>query len=320
MLLSVILPVYNDAKFLEKTLQSLYKQTLNNREYELIIINDGSSDNTLNISIDFFKKHPNLNGCVYTQNNKGVCAARNRGIKLAKGKYIMFVDGDDILANNCLERMLSGSQKKENIELVSCLMTRNINLLGNNAKGEPLIRQCNDMYNYMLSNVSVYGGNVCNKIFKLKIIKNNNISFNEQITYWEDMLFVEKYLQECNGNVFLLNTYLYFYRRNSESVTYTKNKMKLAKNIYSKAIVSYILFSQAKIDSELYKQGLNIYEHLLVDYKILYFEGVITQEQYMQLYNHYKIPLKNILTKMTIKKKIKYYFFKEKKNLLRLRS
>lgn len=100
--ISLIIPVYNAAKYIHLPLESIKKQTY--RNFEVIFINDGSTDNSAQLIQDFAKKNKN---CIFiNQKNQGVSAARNKGLQLAKGKYIMFLDNDDFLHPQCLEYAL----------------------------------------------------------------------------------------------------------------------------------------------------------------------------------------------------------------------
>ena len=104
MKLSIIIPVYKVEKFIKKCLESTQNQDVSTNEYEVIVVNDGSPDNSLDIAIKFSKQHPNV--IVISQENGGLSSARNAGIRKAKGKYLFFLDSDDWMANNCLGRII----------------------------------------------------------------------------------------------------------------------------------------------------------------------------------------------------------------------
>ena len=109
MKLSIIIPVYDAEKFLYKCLESVCKQDLLISDYEIIVINDGSTDHSEQIIADFQKIAENM---VYTkQENKGVSAARNAGLALAKGDYITFVDSDDFIKPNSLRNIMNYIEK-----------------------------------------------------------------------------------------------------------------------------------------------------------------------------------------------------------------
>ena len=104
MKLSVIIPVYNVEKYISLCIHSILNQGLDLKDYEILIINDGSTDTSLKIVNDFEQKYSNI--FVYTQKNEGVGSARNKGLSLAKGKYVYFIDPDDYLAENVLKTIV----------------------------------------------------------------------------------------------------------------------------------------------------------------------------------------------------------------------
>ncbi len=97
-LLSIIVPVYNTEEYLRMCLDSLLNQNFD--RYEIICINDGSKDNSLSVLLEYEKKNSKIR--VVNQKNGGVCNARNKGIDVASGKWIWFVDSDDYIPFNCL--------------------------------------------------------------------------------------------------------------------------------------------------------------------------------------------------------------------------
>lgn len=113
--LSIIVPVYNVSKYLAKCLDSLLFQDLEFCEYEIIVVNDGSTDNSEDIVKRYADKHSNI--ILIEQENQGLSGARNTGIKLAKGKYIQFVDSDDYLEPNVL-RTLVDKMETDNLDVL----------------------------------------------------------------------------------------------------------------------------------------------------------------------------------------------------------
>ena len=111
MKISIIIPAYNAATFLQRALNSIYKQSLNS--LEIIIVNDYSSDDTLKIA-ETNKKQDNRIVIINCSNNKGSAIARNEALKVAKGKYIFFLDADDeITNNNALEILYNTAEKNQ---------------------------------------------------------------------------------------------------------------------------------------------------------------------------------------------------------------
>lgn len=110
--ISVIIPVYNQAEYLEDAIESCYNQS--SPAHEIIIIDDGSTDGSLDIALRYtFPKFPSIHSPVkvVSQVNKGLASARNTGIMWATGDYCMFLDSDDIMEENCLERINQGILK-----------------------------------------------------------------------------------------------------------------------------------------------------------------------------------------------------------------
>lgn len=107
-LVSIIMPLYNGEKFVEITLESVLKQTYKN--WELLITNDGSKDNSPKIVEEYVKKDERIK--LFNQINKGSAAARNNSLREAKGKYIVFLDSDDIWENNFLEEQIKFLEEK----------------------------------------------------------------------------------------------------------------------------------------------------------------------------------------------------------------
>ena len=104
MLISIIVPFYNCAQFLARTIDSILNQGLAQNEYELILVNDGSTDKSLEVCQKFAQKHPTIS--ILSQFNQGVAAARNFGMKVARGDYIFFIDADDYLMPNSLKYIM----------------------------------------------------------------------------------------------------------------------------------------------------------------------------------------------------------------------
>jgi glycosyltransferase involved in cell wall biosynthesis len=114
--LSIIIPVYNSEKYLAKCLDSLVSQDIESKNYEILIINDGSIDKSEAIALSYAQKFIQIK--VFNQHNRGVGSARNKGIELSNGKYIYFIDPDDFLADNVLNTLLIQANNF-NLEILS---------------------------------------------------------------------------------------------------------------------------------------------------------------------------------------------------------
>lgn len=102
--ISIIVPVYNVQKYIKGCLQSIFNQATQESDYEVIIINDGTPDNSMSIVQEFAQTHNNI--IIIEQENKGLSEARNIGLKQAKGEYVWFVDSDDTIVNNSLGKII----------------------------------------------------------------------------------------------------------------------------------------------------------------------------------------------------------------------
>ena len=100
--ISVIIPCYNQEKYIAEAIESVLAQTF--ESFEIIVVNDGSKDQSLEIIKSYTSKYPNKISCI-DQENQGVIASRNNAITQAKGEYIFPLDGDDKIASDCLEKL-----------------------------------------------------------------------------------------------------------------------------------------------------------------------------------------------------------------------
>jgi glycosyltransferase involved in cell wall biosynthesis len=197
-LISIIVPVYNVEKFLPKCIESIVNQTYTN--FELILIDDGSTDNSGNIC-DLFAENDNRIKVIH-QNNAGVSTARNNGIKEARGDYICFVDADDWIEEDYLAHFTAKIQEKDYDIIITGYFydyvktgEKKMYFLSaqdtNNKEGfVEIIPQMEE--NNLL-------GSVWSKLFKKDIIKNNNLSFEINISYSEDTIFCWNYLFFINS-------------------------------------------------------------------------------------------------------------------------
>jgi len=114
--ISVIIPTYNSENFITKTLETLYSQTYNN--YEVLVSDDGSTDNTVGVVRSFFLKNPSRKKSLLINKHEGPGAARNKGIESASGDWISFLDSDDLWNDNKLERVVGYILENKDIDLV----------------------------------------------------------------------------------------------------------------------------------------------------------------------------------------------------------
>lgn len=210
--ISIIVPVYNAEKYLNYCLSSIRAQTF--EDFEAIFVDDGSSDSSYSIIEEIVAEDIRFH--LFYQENKGVSSARNKGLGLAKGGYICFVDADDQIAPTYLEDLYNAIG--ENVDS-SMGGFKKVDLLSNEncivipkKKIETLEENLIEFYTAGPTDWQRY---LWNRMFKASIIIQNHLRFREDIFYKEDGLFVVQYLCASKGNVGCVDKVLYYYFRNS---------------------------------------------------------------------------------------------------------
>ncbi len=212
---SVIVPVYNVEEYLEKCLESLVNQTL--KDIEIIVVNDGSPDNSQKIIDRYKEKYHNIISIEDINHGQGY--ARNKGISLAKGKYIMFLDSDDTVELTILEKMYNIIEKQKVDVVIS-----DINKIINNQKiyfKNYLEYNSKDNINLMLS----HPGPVA-KLYKKELFIKNNISFLEKV-YYEDLAMTPILSIYVNKVCYIKEPLYNYLIRNNSTMTQTKFNPKL---------------------------------------------------------------------------------------------
>ena len=188
-LISVIIPMYNAEKYISKNINSILSQTYS--YFELIIVNDGSTDNSLDVVYKFSDERINI----ISKENGGVSSARNLGLSAAKGDYVFFIDADDYIEPNTLEKFVDVIDSY-NPDLIIC------GIFSETYKNSGHDLLCYDEKFYASKKefkkdiISLYSHallyNVWNKLFKREILLKNNISFPD-IGFGEDCVFKQYY-------------------------------------------------------------------------------------------------------------------------------
>lgn len=225
---SVIMATYNAETSIEKCILSVLNQTYKN--IELIIINDGSIDNTDNIVNNLKIKDERIR--YYRTLNKGVSSARNTGLSYAKGEFVSFIDSDDYYELNMLE-ILVNALYKYNADLVSCSYerVRKVKVIPETTYFEKGYynkeKLMSEIYPSIISDKSLSYTvplNIVTKLFKNRIIKKNNIQFNKKMRKGEDLLFCREYFLYADSFYYIPDQRLYKYSYNDTSATNTLSK------------------------------------------------------------------------------------------------
>ena len=225
--LSVVIPVYNGEKFIQKTLDCIKNQSF--QDFELILINDGSIDNTATILEDYKKNHNNT--MIIHQKNTGQGIARNIGIKEASGKYLLLLDADDLYEKNFFLSMLENA-KKTNADITICKSDNFFSKTGlkclsdiNENKFFPAqsVFFAFDMSNYIFN---FSEGWAWDKLYKTEFVKKNSLFFPD-LPHSEDLVFV--YGAYCyNPKIAIVDETLVHHRMRNNSVSTSREKNPLA--------------------------------------------------------------------------------------------
>lgn len=228
---SIIIPIYNAEKWIKRCINSVIKQTYPN--LEIILVNDGSLDNSLQICKNFLQLDNRIK--IINTNNKGVSSARNIGINYATGKYVQFVDADDYIDEHMTEILVSNIEKY-NSDIVIC----GLNYIYKGKIMAKTYKYCGyfSIREFLIKNIEVISdlitGSPCNKLYKLDIIRENNIHFDPSKNYAEDLIFNYDYLKKSKSVLVLLDC-LYNYNKitiNSLSKKFRENCYDDFKSIY----------------------------------------------------------------------------------------
>ena len=225
-IVSIIVPAYNAERTINRCIDSILKQSYGN--LEIIIINDGSKDSTEEKCMKYTK---NKKIKYIRIKNSGVSNARNIGIDNSTGTYIMFVDSDDYIEKNMVERLYDNIN--ENVDLVIC--SKNLITINEKISEKIDIASCTLKKENI---IQLYRAKILNppycKLYRSAIIKSKSIRFDISISIGEDLLFNILYLKNITKDIKILNENLYNYEKintNSLSVRYYSNMLEMKKKI-----------------------------------------------------------------------------------------
>ena len=288
---SVVIPIYNAEKYIEKTLGSVINQTYKN--LEIILVNDGSTDNSLNICQKIKDVDNRIQ--IINQSNKGVSEARNAGKMIATGEYIIFIDSDDILLDNMIETLVKNIEE-HNADISICgykEVFENGEVKKNRILGQELIMNREKALKVLFSGKS-FGISLWDKLIRKNII--DSIEFEKGRTINEDKYFLFKAIENSN-KIYLKNEGLYLYMQRSQT---------LSKQKFGKRNLDILYFSK-KMEDEIKKEypdlidsaienrimdNIYVYRNIIRSYSYkddIYIRNIRDIENYLKNnYNHRK--------------------------------
>ncbi|MCQ2246334.1 MAG: glycosyltransferase [Bacteroidaceae bacterium] len=234
MKLSFIIPLYNAEAYIGKCLDSILYSDVDRKEYEVIVIDDGSTDNGLAIARQYEQQYDNIK--VLTQTNQGQSVARNYGIREAKGKYIWFVDSDDYVDATSISSVMDMMDEK-NVEICKFCMDVFDKEGNHHISTIPELENKTVYSGLQLFEKNCVIGSVCNSFFLRKFIVDNKLEFFPRIIHQDSEFSIRS--TALSKSILYVNSPFYIYRYNTESCTRSKNYNKLLKAHVSDAIIAH---------------------------------------------------------------------------------
>ena len=218
-MISVIVPVYNEEKYLKQCVDSLLAQSY--RDLEIIIIDDGSTDGSSEICDEYEKRDSRVR--VFHKENQGLAAAVKDGVKAARGKYIGFVDSDDWVEHDMYEVLYSTAEAHQ-ADIVQCRICFGDNRPEDRLEYSVFYKKdipavANAILAFFQSDTPSFIPPRGCKLFRAQLVKDNLELYHDRICYGEDINFFFMALLSARIVVALPQTYLYHYRKNYNSIT-----------------------------------------------------------------------------------------------------
>ena len=277
--ISIIVPVYNTANYLEECLDSLINQSL--EEIEIICIDDKSEDDSPKILEKYASSDKRIK-LLYNKENTGQALARNIALKSVKGEYVSFMDSDDKIDLNAYEKVLNFSEEN-NLDMVLFNVVRfdRKGIIGGSELHEKSIQKLNSNTNILENNEFVYDTSPCNKLIKTSLIEENNIEFVDRL--YEDLLFSME-LFTSTDSVGVLPDVKYYWRRrrdkSNKSTTQNRtNKKNIADRIFIINQIEELFKSNEKYNSLLDSYHFKLLE---IDYRLFIDQIDIGDEEYKE--------------------------------------
>ena len=287
-MISIIVPVYNVEKYLRKCIDSILSQTYS--DFELLLIDDGSKDASGKFCDEYALKDSRIR--VFHKENGGVSSARNLGIEQAKGEWITFIDSDDWVDADYLANFT---------------MDSDLCVQGNIVNGHKYIyeekRFVQDIAaNYLVNNY-IYGP-YC-KLFKTDIVRSNNVSFDQNLSYGEDILFCINYALNCSSMKVVSMSGYHYEMYHDGCLTMASRDYVQIYNMYLKHLQ---MFEKCLCTVHYGRKLMRRYTFLAFSELIEgHYEFLMKNQEYQRFYRHYLIWSDKIVLRLFVKKAPLYY-------------
>ena len=225
MKLSIIIPVYNVEQYIRSCVESIYRQDLKEEDFELILVNDGTQDDSFEKINDLISNHTNI--VVLEQENQGLSVARNKGLAYASGQYVLFVDSDDMLIDGSLSKLCStlnsspidmliaGFVKMNNQEIISF----------NGIPSTDFITETKQASDFFLHKFNPQECYIWRTLYRKDFLEDNNVRFIPGV-YFEDVPFTVECYLKANMCIYT-SLVFYIYRQRENSVVSSINLKKI---------------------------------------------------------------------------------------------
>jgi glycosyltransferase involved in cell wall biosynthesis len=222
--ISIIIPIFNNEKYLYKCIDSIIKQSF--KDIEIFLIDDGSTDNSLSICNEYKDKDARIK--VIHKKNEGVSIARNTGILASTGKYLLFIDSDDFIAENSIVDIVNTAYEND-ADLVFLTAEKyfkngKTEILEKGYNKEIIINGSSLEIMKHVTSLNKFPGSFCTKLVKREIILTNNIFFDENQSIGEDLNLVIKTIAAARSFNYCEKKY-YYYRQSDYSTKYNAEKV-----------------------------------------------------------------------------------------------
>ncbi|EHO77595.1 hypothetical protein HMPREF9942_01323 [Fusobacterium animalis F0419] len=311
-LISVVVPIYNAERFLSICIESILNQTFKN--FELLLINDGSKDSSLDICNKYLEKFPDKIK-IFNNKNMGCSATRNFGIEKSQGKYLLFIDSDDWIEKDMLEKMYQKILVDNSDVVISGVIREDV--VSNTALIQNPAFEKNPYFWLTENNLIPY---IWNKLYRKSLILNNNILFPINIRLSEDMVFNIKTLLQAKKITVLPKAFYHYIIHGDNTVLNIEKRKDIFLALDS--IYEYLLEKKLDNDVELFNKLKELSEiHIKSAFlKLLYSKDRKEFKKYFSIFlkNTKKIKFLNFISRFKVYKRAFFVYLIYQFNLKKI--